>query len=317
MTSQIIDADVLYAPHDEALRFLPEGPYPYAPGVISWLAIQHGPSANVGSVNLLDVNERSNQSISVPGRPGFAFATTTPGKLVVGCERQLGYLHTNDGRWEVICDGIDAAVQGTIINDAVVWEDNLIFGCKDLAFATPKAGLYLYRGRDRKLIQWRCDQVCSNGKAVRKTDRGLELIDIDSPTRKIVAYRLDIDRGTLGDPRVLLDLTDDPGVPDGMTLTPDGRGLIVSIYLPQPAPFGQTRWYDIDTGHLVAIWRTIDSPQNTCPQLVSVGGKVWLIITTAVEHMPPQQRVGAPQAGAIFWAQTDFDSASHTPPFPG
>ena len=85
-------------------------------------------------------------------------------------------------------------------------EDNLIFGTKDLEFATKKAGLYLYRGSDKKLIRLRDDQICSNGKAIQQTaDGGLRLLDIDTPTRQLVAYRLDIKSGSLGAAEVLLD----------------------------------------------------------------------------------------------------------------
>jgi sugar lactone lactonase YvrE len=309
-------AELLYHPVEESLRFLPEGPYPIDEDSFSWVAIQHGPDGLNGSLNIYRHGEQSNDTHILPGRPGFAFRCDRPHTFVVGCERQLGIYHSDTGQWTAFCRDIDAGVDNTIINDAVVWQDNLIFGCKDLQFKTPKAGLYLWRGRDQQLITLRRDQVCSNGKAVRETPRGLQLIDIDSPTRRIVGYALDLERGTLGPPTTLIDLTSDPGVPDGLVLTPDAQGVIVSIYLPERAPAGQTRWYDLANGELIHVWETPDSPRNTCPQLLLLGGRTRLVITTAVENMPADQRPYAQNAGCLFSADVPFDSPGDAPAFP-
>lgn len=311
-----IEATVLHRPSDDALCFLPEGPYPLGPSRMSWVAIQHGPEAIAGSLNILDLASGENCSYLLPGRPGFAFPCDDGARFIVGCERQLGLFHPPSGDWQLLVDQIDADVEGTIINDAVIFEDNLIFGTKDLQFATPKAGLYLYRGRDKKLIPLRDDQICSNGKAVRRGTHGLELIDIDSPTKKIVAYPLDIDTGTLGTPRTVVDLTADPAVPDGAILTPGGDGVIVSMYNPAAAPEGETREYSIIDGSLRRVWVTPESPQNTCPNLVQHEGRVHLVIATAVEHMPEERRGDSPQAGCLFIAPTDFDSVGNAPAFP-
>jgi sugar lactone lactonase YvrE len=269
-----------------------------------------------GSLNIFRYGEQSNDTHILPGRPGFAFRCDQPHAFVIGCERQLGIYRTDTGQWQPFCTEIEQNVDNTIINDAVIWEDNLIFGCKDLQFRTPKAGLYLWRGRDQRLFPLRRDQICSNGKAVRQSEGRLQLIDIDSPTRRIVGYSLDIDRGSVDQPQTLVDLTADPGVPDGMVLTPDGQGVIVSIYLPQRASAGQTRWYDLASGELVHVWETPDSPQNTCPQLLDLGAKTRLVITTAVENMPAEQRPYASKAGCLFVAETPFDRPPENPPFP-
>lgn len=302
------DATALAIPDRDELRFLPEGPIAIDDdGRLSWVAIQHAADRPTGSLNVLELGTMTNTEFVLPGRPGFAFPTTRAGRFVIGLERSLGFFDTRSNTWEPFCDGIDASVTNTIINDGLVLDDNLIFGCKDLQFAEKKAGLYLYRGRDRKLIQLRDDQVCSNGKMIRQgADGSLHLIDIDSPTRLIVEYPLDIDAGTLGAPRTRIDLTDDAGVPDGAVLTPDGTGVVVSIFLPAVASYGQTRWYDLETGRLRHVWRTPGSPQNTCPALIQHRGKIHLLITTAVENMSSTDREQCPTAGQLFLAETDF-----------
>lgn len=315
-------ARMLFRPPNEALRFLPEGPYPtHRNGELSWVGIQHGLTATHGSLNLLTFAEEEthgvrNQSFDLPGRPGFAFPCDDDLSFVIGLERSLGRFTPQTGSWAVFCDTVDADVDNTIINDGMIWEDNLIFGTKDLEFKTKKAGLYLYRGSDQRLIRLRDDQICSNGKAIRETASGLELIDIDSPTRQVAAYDLDIASGRLGERRVLLDLTADPAVPDGAILTPDGQGLIISMFHPTAAGDGETRRYDLTTGALMTVWRTPGSPQNTCPNLIGCDGRVVLVITTAVEHMSEARLAQSPNAGCLFVGETDFEKATPMPVWP-
>lgn len=311
---QVIEATPLNVPGSDALRFLPEGPYQIATGKFSWVGIQHGSDARHGSLNRYDLDTGENVSLNLPGRPGFAFPCRTGNRFVVGCERELGFIDVESGKWESFCEKIDDDVTGTIINDGLAYEDNLIFGSKDLEFATKKAGLYLYRGSDGKLIRLRDDQICSNGKAIQSVGGALSLIDIDSPTRQIVRYPLDIQAGTLGEAEVVLDLTSDPAVPDGAILTPDGTGIIVSMFLPQSAAFGETRCYDLASGECQKIWRTPLSPQNTCPALVAHDGKLKLVITTAVEHMSTEDQAVCSNAGKLFIADSGFEIGDWNPP---
>ncbi len=316
--TEIRQATPLNVPDSDALRFLPEGPYPVADGVFSWVGIQHGIDATAGSLNRYDLSSGQNESFLLPGRPGFAFPCQSADCYVVGCERSLGIFNVSEGRYVSFCEGIDEDVTNTIINDGMVFGDNLIFGTKDLEFATKKAGLYLYRGDDKQLIRLRDDQICSNGKAIVSSTSGLRLIDIDSPTRQVVSYPIDIAAGSLGDAEVVLDLAGDPAVPDGAILTPDGSGIIVSMFRPEVADCGETRLYDRSSGELRITWQTPGSPQNTCPALVRHGGKLKLIITTAVEHLSAADQQKCPNAGKIFVAETDFadDGGQLAPVFP-
>lgn len=314
---QVLETTPLDFPMSSQLRFLPEGPYPLGPNQLSWVGIQHGVTATQGSLNLLDLKTMQNTSLDLPGRPGFAFPCQTPGEFIVGCERSLGLFDTNDQSWQELIGGVDDDVTNTIINDGLVYQDNLIFGTKDLEFATKKAGLYLYRGSDNQLIRLRDDQLCSNGKATVVVDGQLSLIDIDSPTRQIVRYPLDIQAGTLGTREVIIDLTDDPAVPDGMILTPDGTRLIVAMFLPQAATFGETRMYDLASGELLVTWRTPLSSQNTCPALVELDGQLKLVITTAVENMTAEDQAMCSNAGKLFIGDSTLEYAPlDAPVFP-
>jgi ribonuclease III len=307
---------VLYRPESAALRFLPEGPYSLPDGMMSWVGIQHGADSTTGSINILNPVTRVNQSFDLPGRPGFAFPTDKPGVFVTGFERSVGLFDTARGEWHPFIDNVDSAVTNTIINDAVVFEGNLIFGCKELEFKTQKAGLYLWRRRDRATIQLLDDQICSNGKAVVKNADGtLTLYDIDSCTRQIVRRPLDIEQGTVGPAEVVIDLTSENVFPDGMILTPDQKSLIVALYDPSDPAAGAARQYSIATGLLEMVWTCPGSPRVTCPQLILIKGNVQLVLTSAVENMSAEQLAQHPNAGCLFVGETSFETTAEQPLF--
>lgn len=314
--STTTECTVLFRPESAELRFLPEGPYSLPDGKLSWVGIQHGGESTIGSVNILDLASGTNQSFELPGRPGFAFPTSTAGVFVCGVERSLGLYNTNDGSWKALATDIDSSVDNTIINDGVVFDGHLIFGCKELEFKTKKAGLYLQHA-DGRLIQLRNDQICSNGKAVQKNADGtLTLVDIDSPSKTITVSQLDVNAGTVSEPKVVVDLTAEDVFPDGMLVTPDGNSLIVALYDPGDPAAGAARQYSLATGQLEAVWTCPGSPRVTCPQLVRVGDSVKLVLTTAVEHMEAEQQQRHPNAGCLFMGDTSFSEIGDQPVFP-
>lgn len=314
---QIIKTEILFRPDSSALRFLPEGPYALTDSRMSWVGIQHGGDSTSGSINVFNLANGTNESFALPGRPGFAFPTDQEGMFVTGFERSVGLFDTKTASWNPFVTGIETDVTNTIINDAVVFDGNLIFGCKELEFKTKKAGLYLWRRSDQAVIRLRSDQICSNGKAViRNADGSLTMFDIDSPSKQITRCRLDIDGGTVSDIKVVVDLTPEDVFPDGMILTPDHQSLIVALYDPGDPASGAARQYNLTTGRLETTWACPGSPRVTCPQLIQHKGKVRLVLTTAVEHMPPEQQAKHPNAGCLFIGDTGFSSIGDQPVFP-
>jgi len=311
MDVPIYEARPWFCPRGDELRFLPEGPRVCGKDEISWVAIQHGSQATYGSLNVLrvgaDLSVVENRNYVLDGRPGFAMPTTTAGQFLVGKEKQLVVYDITDGRCRTVGKPVEQDVTGTIINDAEMFEDGLVFGAKDVQFTEPKAGLYLYRSLDGAMLQLRSDQVCSNGKVLkRRSDQTWTLWDIDTPRKQVVQYCLDVARGTLHEERVAIDLTDDEAYPDGMVETPDGQSVIIAMYNPHPAPWGEARQYSLTEGRCERLWRVPGSPQVTCPQLFEWQGRVYLVLTTAVEYMPDERKTGSPYAGWLFLAETPW-----------
>lgn len=306
---------LLFRPETAAQRFLPEGPYPVGSDCLSWVAIQHGKDAQTGSLNVLNLASGTNQRFDLPGRPGFAFPTNRDHEFVIGFERQLGLFNTQTGEWKILASNIEEDVRGTIINDGVAFDGGLIFGCKDLKFAEQKAGLYLWRRSDRKLIRLRNDQICSNGKVILGSGDRVTMFDIDSPKKTVVRYDIDVASGTATlHEKPIVDLRSGSVFPDGMIATPDGKGVIIAFYNPADVDYGEARQYSLN-GDLEAVWKTERSPRVTCPQLLRIKGAVKLILTTADEGMSPEQQARHTNAGCLFIGDTAFDSLPDTPVF--
>ncbi len=306
---------LLFRPETAEQRFLPEGPYPNGDGLLSWVSIQHGVEQSVGSLNLLDLAVGTNRNIALPGRPGFAFPTHRDGEFVIGLEREVGLFQIEDASWTPLTEPLEIGVDGTIVNDGVAFSGGLVFGCKDVTFTEKKAGLYLWRRSDRQTIKLRSDQVCSNGKVIFGDGDIVTLLDIDTPTKQVVRYSLNVAAGELSEPEVVVDLTSQSDFPDGMIATPDGQSVIIAFYNPADVDFGAARQYSLQDGSLEAVWAVEKSPRVTCPQLVRIDGSVKLVLTTADEGMTPEQQARHTNAGCLFIADTEFDDVPDTPVF--
>ncbi len=101
-----------------------------------------------------------------------------------------------------------------------------------------------------------------------------------------------------------------------MLLTPDHKSLIVALYDPGDPAAGAARQYSVSTGELEAVWTCPGSPRVTCPQLVERNGQVYLVLTSAVEHMPAEQLEKHPNSGCLFIGATSFASIGDQPIFP-
>lgn len=304
---------LIHRPTETRWGFLPEGPYSLGPGRFSWITIQTCPNSTHGALHLFDY-ELGNRTIELPGRPGFAFPTSNASRFIVGLERSVVIVDINSLAIETVADSIDAHTEGTIINDAVVFADGLVFGCKDLKFAEHKAGLYFLRHRDHRLFQLRRDQLCSNGKIMRPLSGSRwELLDIDTPTRKVVRYELDSETGKLSEPTVALDLAKVTGFPDGMIQVPGKDEVIIAMFNPEPANAGYALQFKLGSDEIIQAWEVPGSPQVTCPQLVKVGSEILLVLTTAAENMSPEKMAAHPNAGCLFDAPVDFGSIGEQP----
>jgi sugar lactone lactonase YvrE len=306
------EARVLFEPTREEDRFLPEGPRGVSVDgndYLIWVNIQTDPEAqNGGILGHRAHHTRNHFAFSAPGRPGFALPASRD-RLIAGVTKELRACELAGGEWSEPLAAIPDGNPRTIINDAEVVPGGkaIVFGTKDTRFKEPIAHLYLYTVDDNRVSVLADRQLCSNGKVFRTEGGRLILFDIDTPTRKVVRYRLDVAARTAMHDGVALDLADQVGFPDGMCDCGDGT-VIIAFYNPDFAEAGKAIRFDLATGKLVEEWTTPGSPRVTCPLLVKRPDGVKLILTTATEGMPAEMRAKCPNAGCLFIADTQLES---------
>jgi sugar lactone lactonase YvrE len=229
--------------------------------------------------------------------------------VLAGVEKGLRVCDLVSGEWSEPVATIPDHNPLTIINDGNVVPGGraIVFGTKDTEF-DPEAKiafLYLYTVEDNRISVLADKQICSNGKVFASDGRGLILYDIDTPTRTVARYRLDVAARTATPDGVALDLAGQVGLPDGMIDGGDGT-VVVAFYNPDYAEAGRAVRFDLTTGEEIEEWTTPGSPRVTCPLLVKRPDGVKLILTTATEGMPDDMRAKCPNAGCLFIADTQL-----------
>ena len=300
-------ARVFVAPDDDEDGFLPEGPRSIAldgRDAVIWVNIQTAADAARGALHARFWDDGEYRVWNLHGRPGFVFPTDSPGLVLVGIEKEVGTLDLETNEFTPLARIPDDHAR-TIINDGEVAPGGraIVFGTKDTRFAENIAALYLFTLDDNRVSLLADRQLCSNGKVFATDGQGLILLDIDTPTRQVVRYRLDLAARTAANLGVALELRDEPGFPDGMCDAGDGT-VIVAFYNPEPTPAGRAVRFDLATGRAIEKWTTPGSPRVTCPLLLPRPDGVKLILTTATEGMPADQREKCPAAGSLFIADT-------------
>lgn len=309
-TEAIVYVDFL----EEEDRFLPEGPRWLTVGGkngLAWVNTQLSATATTGELRVHFPDDEFAEDLiePCPGRPGFLLPVAGGNRVLVGLDKQIRVCDVANGKWADPLATIPDENPRTIINDAEIVPGGkaVVFGTKDTQFdADAKlAQLYLYTVDDNRVSLLADKRVCSNGKVFASDDRGLILFDIDTPTRKVVRYRLDVAGRTVTPDGVALDLSNQVGFPDGMCDGGEGS-VIVAFYNPEFAEAGRAVRFSLATGEALEEWTTPGSPRVTCPFLVKRPNGVKLILTTASEGMPPDLREKCPNAGCIFVASTEF-----------
>ncbi|QEL15045.1 SMP-30/gluconolactonase/LRE family protein [Limnoglobus roseus] len=300
-------ARLLVAGDVEEDKFLPEGPRTMSlfgrPAII-WVNIQTAADSPRGAVHAFFFGTGERRRWKLPARPGFVFPTDAPDTVLVGLEKAVGTLNLTNGLWTPFVKLPDDNPR-TIINDGEIVPGGraIVFGTKDVNFADPIAHLYLFTLPDHRLTVLAEGQTCSNGKVF--ADGGRTLFDIDTPRKVVTRYHLDVNARTLTDAGIAIDLRLHEAYPDGMCDAGDGT-VVIAFFNGSRGGNGVAERYCLDTGERLEQWQTPGSPRVTCPLLCERDGGVKLILTTATEGMPGDQRADSLYAGHLFIADTSL-----------
>jgi len=222
-------------------------------------------------------------------------------RLVFADAEGFGFLSLASGALERIAE-LEGDLQRNRFNDGKVdragrfWAGSMDDECK-----VPTGSLYRV---DPDLSIHRMDTgfICSNGLGWSPDNRTMYFTD--SIVRTIWAYEFDGASGALGPRRVFAQLSDQDGVPDGLTV--DSEGFVWSAIW--------DGWRVIRYAPNGSIDREVRLPVQR-PTSCMFGGPdlQTLYITSASSGLCPASLKAGPMAGAIFAVPTDVVGLPETP----
>jgi len=125
---------------------------------------------------------------------------------------------------------------------------------------------------------------------------GTSMYYIDSPTQQVLAYDYELKTGNIYNKRVVVEIPENSGVPDGMTI--DEQGM---LWVAQWGGYQVSRW-NPTSGKLLEQISIPAAHVSSC----TFGGDNLdeLFITTAREGLSEEELESQPQAGCIFKIKT-------------
>lgn len=153
---------------------------------------------------------------------------------------------------------------------------------------------FLYKYDPERGFQEMADSISiSNG--IIWSLNGKKMYYIDTPTRKIMQYDFNAEKGEISKGKVAVEIADTLGHPDGMTIDEEGK-LWVGMWAGNAVCC-----FDPETGELI---RRIEVPARNVTSC-AFGGKDLdiLFITTASAGMNDEQREKYPKAGGLFMVE--------------
>lgn len=270
----------------EAACNLGEGPF-WFEGRLWWVDIEDGLlcSANENGKNL-DRN-RLGQKLG-------AAAPIGNDRFIVALEKRIA-LFDRTTKNIVPLATIDSEVPGVNFNDGKCdpW-GRFLAGTLSDSDTEPACALYSYEA-GLGLRKLRDNVILSNGLAW--DSQGTTLYFIDSMRREVAAFPYAPDTGLLGEKRLVINIPEEQGIPDGMAIDSDGN-----------------LWIALWGGSSVGCWspesgqalREISLPCSL-PTSCCFGGKDFrrLYITTARNGLSPSELKSQPLAGSIFFCDLD------------
>ena len=220
----------------------------------------------------------------VPARSGGA---------VVALQNGIAQIDLLDGKIQYKLDP-ENNIPGNRFNDGKCDPQGRLWVGSMSLDATTGAGS-VYRIDDDFLVQKMISEVTiSNG--ISWSLDGLTMYYIDTPTRHVKAYDFDSASGNISNPEVIINVEEQLGFPDGMTI--DRRGMLwIALW-----GGGAVGCWDPKTGDLLDLIRLPAPNVTSC----AFGGENLnqLFITTAREGLTKKELEMYSDSGSLFVVET-------------
>jgi sugar lactone lactonase YvrE len=229
----------------------------------------------------------------MPQRIGTAVPVQeNPNNLLVALQDGLAVLDLETGYLEWLMD-LEKDLPDNRANDGKCdGNGRLWLGTMGVKAQDGVGSLYRIKGTEaQKMLS---NLTISNGMAWSANNR---FYFIDSPTKRIDSYLFASEAGNIEFEKTVIEVPDDLGLPDGMTIDEEGM-----LWVAHWDGFAVCRW-NPNTGELLAKI-VVPVPQVTC---CAFGGKdlQTLIITTAKKELSHGDLAKYPLSGHLFTVQVD------------
>ena len=230
------------------------------------------------------------RTYEVPGTVGAVAPVEDDDGWLLACNRGFAYL-SESGSLQPFAE---VSPEGTRMNDAACDPQGRFWaGTMATDHAPGRGGLHRLE-RDGRIEQMLDGLTISNGLGWSLD--GATMYLTDSGPRVVHAFAFDGERGTISNGRVLIEVPEDVGAPDGLTVDAAGD-LWVAIF-----GGGRVRHYSAD-GELVDEWPVPARETTSCA--FAGRGLSHLFVTTATEDWSEEERRAEPSAGLVYRFDTD------------
>jgi L-arabinonolactonase len=277
-------------------------------GIVWWAARRALLWTDIEASALWTHDARGACRVKLPARLG-SLAPCTSGAILLGLEHglyraQVDKTEPTGLRLTLLCD-VEADLPSTRINDGRTDRaGNFVFGTMDQDEGHPATGSF-YQWSTRAGLRRLDLPPVGIANSICFSPDGGTMYFCDSPRARIMACRYDADAAAATDIRLFTTLGPSEGLPDGSTIDADGCLWNAAWGA------GVVRRYRPDG----SIERTVVVPAKnpTCPVLGGDGLNE-LYITTARQHMTPDELERRPEAGGVYRAV--FDDVRGLPDLP-
>jgi sugar lactone lactonase YvrE len=267
--------------------FLGEGPYWHSDRQsFFWVDIEKG--------KLFEHSPESGNTKTFPFPHRLALVLEgKDGKLILGLDRKLASFDLETEALNWLCE-VEPEYPLHRFNDGKVDPKGRVWiGTLSTLFTEGAGSLYRI-GKDLK-PEKKLDQLTiSNGMAW--TEDNQTFYFIDTPTRQIKAFNFDLESGEIEFEKIVIEIPEDLGFPDGMCIDREGMLWV--------AHYGGSGVYRWNPGN----GKLLDKIELPVPHVTSCcfGGKNldMLLITTAQENLTESQLKEHPMSGDVFLVKT-------------
>lgn len=239
-------------------------------------------------LHIYNPDSKVNETFSTPSRIGTVVPINNK-EAIIALEDGIYKIDTPTGNFELLSDVESKQVENRFNDGKCDINGNLWVGSMHLDQNRPVASLYKINksGEAEKMLD---SITISNG--IVWTSDNKTMYYIDTPRGNIRAFDFDASNSTISNERIVVDVPESLGYPDGMTIDEENmlwvglwNGNAVARFNPQ-------------NGKLIS---KIDVPAHNVTSC-AFGGKNLdkLYITTASVDMTEEEKVKFPDAGSIF-----------------